>query len=75
MQTTQIIPGAMFDKVCDSGLIAKGNKEIAITKNSKGLRKLDGLRSDIFKSLVSVLVKMFTERESLDWVSCIFDEL
>ena len=23
----------MFDKVCDSGLIAKGNNEIAITKN------------------------------------------
>ena len=65
----------MFDKVCDSGLIAKGNNEIAITKNSRGLRKLDGLRSDIFKSLVSVLVKMFTERESLGWVSCIVDGL
>ena len=60
MQVTQTIPGAMFDKVCDSGLIAKGNKEIAITKNSRGLRKLEGLRRDIFKSLVSVLVKMFT---------------
>jgi hypothetical protein len=50
----------MFDKVCESGLIAKGNNEIAITKNNRGLRKLDGLRSDIFKSLVIVLVKMFT---------------
>ena len=60
IQVTQTIPEAMFDKVCDSGLIAKGNKEIAITKNSRGLRKLDGLRSDIIKSLVSVLVKMFT---------------
>ena len=59
IQVTQTIPGAMFDKVCDSGLIAIGNNEIAITKNSRGLRKLDGLRSDIFKSLVSVLVKMF----------------
>jgi hypothetical protein len=50
----------MFDKVCDSGLIAKGNNEIAITKNNRGLRKLDGLRSDIFRSLAIVLIKMFT---------------
>ena len=60
MQVTQTTPGAILDKVCDSGLIAKGNNEIAITKNNRGLRKLDGLRSDIFRSLVSVLVKMFT---------------
>jgi len=60
IQVTQIIPGAMFDNVCDSGLIAKGNNEIAITKNRRGLRKLDGLRRDIFKSRLIVLVKMFT---------------
>ena len=60
MQATQTTPGAMFDKVCDSGLIAKGNNEIAITKNNKGLRKLDGLRNDIFRSLVTVLMKMLT---------------
>ena len=53
------MPGAMFDKVCDAGLIAKGNNEIAITKKRRGLRKLDGFLSDIFKSLISVLVKMF----------------
>ena len=75
MQVTQTIPGAMFDKVCDSGLIANGNNEIAMTKKSRGLRKLDGFLSDIFKSLVSVLVKIFTEWESVDWVSCIFDGL
>ena len=75
MQVTQTIPGAMFDKVCDSGLIAKGNKEIAITKNRRGLRKLDGLRNDIFISRVSVLVKMFTVSKFLVWVSYIFDGL
>ena len=75
IQVTKIIPGAMFDKVCDSGLIAKGNKEMAITKNSRGLRKLDGLRSNIFRSLLSVLVKMFTGLDSLGWASCIFDGL
>ena len=26
----------MFDKVCDSGLIAKGNNETAMTKNNRG---------------------------------------
>ena len=72
---TQTTPGAMFDKVCDYGLIAKGNNETAITKNNRGLRKLDGLRNDIFRSLTSVFMKMFTRSESLFRVSCTFDGL
>ena len=56
MHVTQITPDPIFDSVCASGLIAKGNKEIAITKKSKGLRKLEGFLRAIFKSLVKVFV-------------------
>lgn len=56
---TQIIPGAKFDNVSASGLIAIGNSEIEITKNIKGLRKLDGFLKAIFKSLVNVFKKIF----------------
>jgi hypothetical protein len=56
---TQIIPGAILDKVSDSGLIAIGNNEIEITKNISGLRKLDGFLNAIFKSLDMVLRKIF----------------
>ena len=49
-----MMPGAMFESVCASGLIARGKSEMAITKNNKGLRKLDGFLNAIFKSLVSV---------------------
>jgi len=35
MHVTQIIPGPILDSVCASGLIAKGNREIAITKKAK----------------------------------------
>jgi hypothetical protein len=54
MHVTQITPGAILDRVCASGLIAKGNKEIAMTKNNKGLRKLEGFLRAIFKSLAKV---------------------
>ena len=56
---TQIIPGAMLDKVCASGLIAIGNKEIEIIKNIRGFKKLDGFLKAIFRSLDSVRMKMF----------------
>jgi hypothetical protein len=56
---TQIIPGAIFDNVSASGLIAIGNNEIEITKNIKGLRKLDGFLKAIFKSLINVVKKIF----------------
>jgi hypothetical protein len=60
MVITQIMPGAILDKVSASGLIAIGNKEIEITKNIKGLRKLEGFLIAIFKSLDMVLRKILT---------------
>ena len=59
---TQITPGAIFANVLASGLIAMGNKEIEITKNIRGLRKLDGFLKAIFKSLVKVVKKIFKEK-------------
>ena len=56
---TQKIPGAILASVSDSGLIAIGNKEIDITKNIRGLRKLEGFLTAIFKSLEIVVRKIF----------------
>jgi len=39
-----------------------GNKEIEITKNIRGLRKLDGFLNAIVKSLVKVVKKIFKEK-------------
>ena len=59
---TQIIPGAILINVSASGLIAIGNKEIEITKNIRGLRKLDVFLKAIFKSLIKVVKKIFKEK-------------
>ena len=71
---TQIMPGAIVDKVRASGLIAIGNKEIDITKNIKGFRKLEGFLIAIFKSLVIVLMKIFKVKSPLGYLCYIFDE-
>jgi len=61
-----MIPGAKVDKVSASGLIAIGNKEIDITKNIKGLRKLEGFLIAIFRSLDIVVKKIFKVKSPLD---------
>jgi len=62
-----MIPGAIFDRVSASGLIAIGNKEIEITKNIKGLRKLEGFLTAIFRSLDIVVKKIFKVKSPLNF--------
>ena len=64
---TQMIPGAKVDKVSALGLIAIGNNEIEITKNIKGLRKLEGFLSAILRSLNMVVKKIFKVKSPLDF--------
>jgi len=54
MLATQIIPAAICESVEASGLIANGNNETEITKNSNGLSTLDGLRIATRKSRLNV---------------------
>ena len=62
-----MIPGAILDKLSASGLIAIGNKEIDITKNIKGLRKLEGFLTAIFRSLEIDVMKMFKVKFPLNF--------
>ena len=62
-----MIPGAILDKVSASGLIAIGNKEIDIIKNIKGLRKLEGFLTAIFRSLEIDVMKMFKVKFPLNF--------
>ena len=62
-----MIPGAIFDKLSASGLIAIGNKEIDIIKNIKGLRKLEGFLTAIFRSLEIDVMKMFKVKSPLNF--------
>jgi|TARA_B000000475_G_scaffold98261_1_gene79648 hypothetical protein len=64
---TQKIPGAILVSVSASGLIAIGNKEIDITKNIKGFRKLEGFLTAIFKSLDIVVRKIFIVKSPLGY--------
>ena len=62
-----MIPGAILDKLSASGLIAIGNKEIDITKNIKGLRKLEGFLNAIFRSLKIDIIKIFKVKSPLNF--------
>ena len=62
-----MIPGAILDRVSVSGLIAIGNKEIDIIKNIKGLRKLEGFLTAIFRSLEIDEMKMFKVKSPLNF--------
>ena len=62
-----MIPGAKVDKVSALALIAIGNNEIEITKNIKGLRKLEGFLSAILRSLNMVVKKIFKVKSPLDF--------
>ena len=62
-----MIPGAILDRVSVSGLIAIGNKEIDIIKNIKGLRKLEGFLTAIFRSLEIDVMKMFKVKSPLNF--------
>ena len=56
MLATQIIPAAICESVAASGLMASGNRETEITKNSKGLSTLEGLRRATRRSRLSVFI-------------------
>ena len=62
-----MIPGAILDRVSASGLIAIGNKEIDITKNIKGLIKLEGFLIAIFRYLNIDIMKIFKVKSPLNF--------
>jgi hypothetical protein len=47
---TQIMPAAICDRVDASGLMARGNSDIEMIKNNRGISMLDRLRMAEVKS-------------------------
>ena len=58
---TQIMPGAILDKVSASGLIAIGNKEIEITKNINEFASKNGLVINTLQVKKKTMEQFFKE--------------